>query len=64
MAVFAVQGPCDLLVEGLQRGLSRLGDVAHDRMHRLALIVPLLALNDIFGGDASLRKIDVTYTQP
>lgn len=64
VAVFAVQGPGDLLVEGLKRGLGGLGDVAHDRVNSLALVVPLLTLNHIFGRDTSLGKIDITCTQP
>lgn len=63
MAVFAVQGPGDLRVEGLKRGLGRLSDVAHDGVHGLALVVALLTLNHILGGDTALGKIDVACTQ-
>jgi hypothetical protein len=60
VAVFPVQGPGDLLVEGLEGSLSRLSDVAHDGVHRLALVVPLLALDHILGGNTTLGKIDIT----
>lgn len=64
VAVFPVQGPGDQLVEGLERGLSSLCDVAHDGVHRLALVVPFLALDHILGGNTTLGKIDVTYAEP
>ena len=64
VAVFPVQGPGDLLVESLQGSLSRLGDVAHDGVHRLALVVPLLALDHILGGNTTLGKIDITCAEP
>lgn len=32
----------------------------HDRVNHLALVVSLLTLDDILGGDSSLGKIDVT----
>lgn len=63
VAVFAVQGPCDLLVESLQRGLGGLGDVAHDGVHGLALVVSLLTLDHILGRDTALRKIDISCRQ-
>lgn len=64
VAVFPVQGPGNLLVEGLEGGLSRLCDVAHNGVHRLALVVPLLALDHILGGNTTLGKIDVTCAEP
>lgn len=60
VAVFLVQRPSDGLVEGLEGGLSGLCDMAHDRVHSLALVVTLLALDDILGGDTTLGKIDIT----
>lgn len=59
VTVFPVQGPCDLRVEGLEGGLGRLGDVAHDRVNRFALVVPLLTLDDILRRDTTLGQIDV-----
>lgn len=47
MAKFAVQRPRYALIQGLDRGVGLLGDVAHDGMNHLALVVALLALNDI-----------------
>ena len=61
VAVFPVQGPGNLLVKGLQGGLGGLGDVAHDGVHGLALVVALFALDDILGRDTALGKINVTY---
>jgi hypothetical protein len=63
VAVFAVQGPRDLLVESLKRGLGRLGDVAHDGVHGLALVVSLLTLNHVLRGDTALGKIDISCRQ-
>lgn len=60
VTVFSVQWPGDLLVEGLKGGLGRLRDVAHNRVNRLALVVPLLTLEDILGRDTTLRQIDIT----
>lgn len=60
VAVFLVQRPSDSLVEGLEGGLGGLCDVAHDRVHGLALVVTLLTLDNILGGDTALGKIDVT----
>lgn len=60
VAVFPVQGPCNLRVEGLEGGLGGLRNVAQDRVHRLALVVPLLTLDDILGRDTTLGQIDVT----
>jgi hypothetical protein len=61
MTVFLVKRPADGLVEGLQGGLSSLCDMAHDRVHSLALVVTLFALDHIFGGDTALGKIDITF---
>ena len=63
MAVFPVQWPSDLLVQLLKGSLSGFGDMAHDGVNRLALVVPLLALDDIFGRNSTLGKIDVTCTE-
>lgn len=60
MTVFPVEGPCDGLVELLDGGLDLLGDMAHYRVHNLALVVPLVALDDVFGGDSTLGQINVT----
>ena len=54
MAEFPVQGPGYALVKGLDGVVGLLGDVAHDRMHHLALVVPLFTLYDIFGGNTTL----------
>ena len=60
VAEFPVQGPGDRLVEGLEGCLGRLRDVAHDRVHGLALVVALLTLDNILGRDTTLRQIDIT----
>ena len=49
MAVFLVERPPYGLVGILDRRLGLLGDVPHDRVHDLALVVPLLAANAILG---------------
>jgi hypothetical protein len=61
VAIFLVQGPADSLVEGLEGGLSRLCDMAHDGVHSLALVVTLLTLDHILGGDTALGKINITF---
>lgn len=59
MSVFLVEGPGDGLVEILNGGVDLLGNVAHDGMHHLALVVALLTLDDILGRNATLGEIDV-----
>jgi hypothetical protein len=34
--------------------------MSQDRVHHLALVEPLFALDDIFGRDTALGKIDVS----
>lgn len=63
VAVLLVQGPGNGLVELLDGDVDLLGDVAHDGMYHLALVVTLLTLDDILGGDTTLREIDVTCSQ-
>lgn len=60
VAVFLVEWPSDPLVKLLEWDLSGLGDVAHNRVNRLALVVSLFTLDNIFGGDTTLRQIDVS----
>ena len=47
VAILLVERPCYALVEGLNGSVGLLGDVSHDRVHHLALVVSLLALDDI-----------------
>lgn len=47
MSVFLIQGPSDLLVKLFDRGLCLLGNVTHNRVYRLALVIPFLTLSDI-----------------
>ena len=54
MSVFLVQGPADLLVELLDWRLGLLGNVTHNGVYHLALVIALLALDDIFWRDSSL----------
>jgi len=61
MAIFLVQRPADGLVEILDGGLGLLGDMAHDGVHHLALVVSLFAFYDILSGDSALGKINVSY---
>lgn len=60
VAVFLVEGPSYRLVKLLDGDQSLLGDVAHNRVDDLALVVTLLAANDILGGDTALGQIDIT----
>lgn len=59
MAVLAVERPANPLVERLKVDLERLGDVAHDGVHELGLVVPVLARVRLLLGDAALGKVDV-----
>jgi hypothetical protein len=43
----------------LDGGLALLCDVPHDAVDHLALVVPLLALNDVLGADTAFAQIDV-----
>src|SRR5438046_3067118 len=60
MAVSLVQWPSYALIQRLDWGNCLLGNVSHDGMHHLALIVSLLTLDDIFWGYPALRKIDLS----
>lgn len=53
VAVLAVQGPGYALIQRLDRCLGLLGNVAHDGVDHLALVVSLLALDNILGRDTS-----------
>lgn len=53
VTIFAVQGPGYALVQRLDRCLGLLGNVSHDGVDHLALVVSLLALDDIFGRNTS-----------
>lgn len=43
----SVKGPGYALIQGLDRNLGLLGNVSHDRVDHLALVVSLLAFDDI-----------------
>jgi hypothetical protein len=49
VTVSAVEGPGYALIEGLDGRVGLLRNVAHNGVHHLALIVPLLAFDDILG---------------
>jgi len=59
VAVLAVERPANALVEGLEVDLERLGDVAHDGVHELGFVVPVLAGLRLLLGDTALGEIDV-----
>lgn len=61
MSVLLVQRPSDMLVELLDGGVGLLGDVAHNGMHHLRLVVPFFALDNILGRDTAFAKIDVAF---
>jgi len=60
VTVFLVKGPAYRLVQLLDRDQRLLGNVAHDGVDDLALVVALFAANDILGGDSALRQIDIS----
>lgn len=60
MAVLLVKRPGYALVQRLDGCVDLLGDMAHDGVDHLALVVTLLTLDDILGRHATLRQIDVT----
>jgi hypothetical protein len=53
--IFLVQWPSDVAVQLFHGRLGLFCHVPHDRRYHLALIVPLLALDDIFGGYSTFR---------
>lgn len=53
VAVFAVQGPGYALIQRLDGCLGLLGNVSHDGVDHLALVVSLLALDNILGRNTS-----------
>ena len=59
MAVLAVQRPSDALVERLEVDPEGLGNVAHDRVDELGLVVPVLAGVRLLLGDPALGEVDV-----
>lgn len=59
VAVFLVEGPSYCLVKLLDGNKSLLSNVAHNRVDDLALVVTLLATNDILGGHTTLGQIDI-----
>jgi hypothetical protein len=59
VAVLLVERPAYRLVQLLHRSLRLLRHVAHDGGDHLALVVPFLALDHIFGRDTSLGQINV-----
>jgi hypothetical protein len=59
VAVLAVERPANALVERLEVDLEGLGDVAHDGVHELGLVVPILAGVRLLLGDTALGEVDV-----
>lgn len=62
MAIFLHQRPADGLIQLLNRLLRLLSNMSQDAVYHLALVEPLLTLDDIFGRDTTLGKIDITYS--
>ena len=60
MAVFPVQGPADARAKVLNAQVVGLGDVTQHAVHRLGLVVALLALHHVLGVHAALGQVDVT----
>lgn len=59
VSVLLVQWPSNVLVEFLNWHSDLLCDVAHNAVDHLALVVPLLALDDILWADSALGQINV-----
>lgn len=53
MTIFAVQRPGYALVQRLDGSLGLFGNVSHDGVDHLALVVALLTLDDILGRNTS-----------
>lgn len=59
VAVLFKEGPGDDRVDVVHVAVGAVGDVAHDGVDRLALVVAVLALDDVLGRDAALGEVDV-----
>jgi len=59
VAVFLVERPAYRLVELLDGYKGLLRNVSHDRVNNLALVVSLLAANNIFWRNTTLRQINI-----
>lgn len=59
VSVFPVERPGDGLVQVLDGDLNLLGNVSHYGMDDLALVVPLIALDDVLWRHSTLGEIDV-----
>jgi hypothetical protein len=57
----AIQRPSDVFIQLFDWRFGLLGDVTHNRVDRFALVITILALDDIFSRYSSLRKIDITW---
>lgn len=60
VSVFPVEWPGDGLVQVLDGDLNLFGNVSHYGVNDFALVVPLIALDDVFGRHSALGQIDVT----
>lgn len=60
VAVLLIQRPADCLAQVLQGYVVGLRDVRQHAVHRLRLVVPLLALDHVFGVDSPLGQINIT----
>jgi len=59
VAVLLVQGPPDVLVQLLQDDAFAFGHLPQDPVHRLGLVVAILAGRDPFWVHSPLRQVDV-----
>ena len=59
VAILIVEWPANRLVQCLYGDEGLFGDMAHDGMRQLALVVSLLALDNVLGRHAALREVDV-----
>jgi hypothetical protein len=61
VSVFLVQRPADALVDLLDGCLGLLGDVSHNAVYHLRLVVPLLTLDNVLGRHTTLGQINVAF---
>ena len=60
MTIFLVEWPPYCLIKLVDWSESLFGNVSHNRVHNLALVVTLFASDYIFWGHSALGQIDIS----
>lgn len=60
MSILFVQGPGNILIQLLDGGICLLGDMAHDAVDHFALVVALLALDNVLRRHSTLGQVNVS----